>query len=261
MSRRAALVSAVVVVALVFLLLVGAQTKFDPNSIDVHWSGTPLPPCFLDSKTCAGHVLGTDNLGRDVLARLFRGGQVSLGLSLIALGFELTLGIIFGVVARYGGAILKFVIMRIGDAISCFPAWPLLVVMVILGVPTKAAFSGFALAVITAILFSPQVIRLIATVGNGRDTVRALSNQAARDLTRIIVVLATVDFVGFGIQPPTPTWGNMLTDAQEDMTVAWWAVAFPGLCLFGALLAIEIVRRRLLAGDGNRHIGPSLTHQ
>ena len=257
MSRRIAVVT--ILAVLTTLFLVSAQVKFDPNSIDVHWYGLPLPPCFVDAKACEGHVLGTDDIGRDVLARLVYGGQVSLGLSLIAVAMELALGIVFGMLARYGGAVLKFVIMRSGDAISCFPAWPFLVVMVFVGTPpSRASLPGFVLVAITGILFSPQIARLIATVGDVRTFVPAASNLAARDLTRIIVLLATVDFFGLGIQPPTASWGNMLTNAQENITIAWWVGVFPAICIFGAVLAIEIVRRRFLASDVKSH-EPTLT--
>ena len=251
MSRRTAVVTILAALAVLFVLLVRAQLKFDPNAIDVHWFGTALPPCFVDAGACAGHVLGTDDLGRDVLARLVYGGQVSLGLSLIALAMELALGVVFGLFARYGGAVLKFVIMRFGDAISCFPAWLFLVVIVFVGTPpSRAGLSGFALAAIAAILFSPRIARLIATVGGVRTVVLAVSDQAARDLGRVIVLLATVDFVGLGIQPPTASWGNMLVDAAQNMIIAWWVAVLPALCIFGAVLAIEIVRRRLFASEG-----------
>lgn len=257
MSRRFARATILGAAAVIFLFLISVSTRFDPNSIDFHhWSGIPLPPCFVDAKQCGGHLLGTDQLGRDVLARLVRGGQVSIGLSLLAEVFALILGIVFGVVARYGGTIVKFVVMRTGDALSCFPAWPFLVVIVVLGTPpTKAALSGFALAVIAAILFSPQILHLVASERNVPHTIRAVTNQAATDLRRIIVLLATVDFFGLGIQPPTASWGNMLTDSQELFSIGWWALVFPAGCLVSALFTIEIVRRRSLASDGDRH-GP-----
>ena len=74
---------------------------------------------------------------------------------------------------------------------------------------------------------------------------------------RIIVLLATLDFFGHGIQPPTASWGNMLSDAQEDITIAWWAAVFPAICLFGAVLAIEIIRRSWFAMHGSREVDSS----
>jgi ABC-type dipeptide/oligopeptide/nickel transport system permease subunit len=151
--------------------------------------------------------------------------------------------------------------MRFVDAISCYPMWPFIVVAAVLATPpSKATLSGFVLAAIAGMLFWPRITRLIATVDDVRTVVPAVFNQAARDLTQIIVLLATIDFFGLGIQPPTPSWGNMLVDAQEYITVAWWAGVFPPFCIFGAVLAIEIVRRRFLAVDGTlsgRNLGNS----
>jgi peptide/nickel transport system permease protein len=260
MSRRTTVIATLAAGVAIFLLLLSAQVKFDPISIDRHWIGLPMPPCFVDAKTCEGHVLGTDDLGRDVAARLGFGGQVSLGLALTVLVFELALGIILGALSRFGGPISSYVITRVGDAISCFPALPFLIAIVYLGTPpARASLSAFPLAAITAVLFSPQIIRLVALVGNVSDVVHAVSVQAARDLTRIIILLATVDFFGLGIQPPTPSWGNMLTEWQEDITIAWWPSVFPVLCIFGAVLTIEIVRCRYLANDTNRLMRPDLT--
>ncbi|HXM18441.1 MAG TPA: hypothetical protein VN934_06475 [Candidatus Tumulicola sp.] len=220
--------------------------QFNPNDIDPHWTGTPLPPCFLDAKACFGHVLGTDEVGRDVLARLGRGGEISLGLSLITVFFEIAFGAGFGILSRYGGAVLKFTILRVADALSCFPAWPFLMLIVILATPPDhATLKAIFIAAIIAILLSPQILRPIA-IGNLRDVVHAVSDHAARDLTRIIVLFATIDFFGWGVQPPTPTWGAMLADWPENVMLAWWSVVFPAVCLFGAILTIEIMRRRLL---------------
>lgn len=259
MPRWIAVVTALAIAALFFALLVLAQIQFNPNDIDPRWTGTPLPPCFMDAKACLGHVLGTDEVGRDVLARLGYGGEVSLGLSLFAVFFEVALGVGFGIVARYGGVVLRFSIMRTAEAVSSFPAWPFLMLIVILGTPpAKATLSAIYIAAIIAILLSPQLIRPIVTVGNLHDIAHAVSNNAARDFARIIVLFATIDFFGWGVQPPTPTWGAMLANAYENLEIAWWAAMFPAICLFGVLLTIEIMRRRLLRSGANSHVGPSL---
>ncbi len=260
MPRWTAVVTALAVPILIFGLLVLAQIPFDPINIDPHWSGTPLPPCFMDAKACFGHVLGTDEVGRDVLARLGYGGEISLGLSLIAVFVEVALGVGFGILSRYGGVALKFVIMRVADAISCFPAWPFLILIVVLATPpTRVTLPAIAIAAIIAILLSPQIIRLISSGSNLRDIVYAVSNNAARDFARVTVIFATIDFFGWGVQPPTPTWGNMLANMQENFLLAWWAAVFPAVCLFGAILTTEVMRRRLLRTAANSHVGPSLT--
>lgn len=256
MPRWTAVVTASAALAIIFTFLLLGQMRFDPNSIDPHWIGTPLPPCFVDARTCEGHVLGTDELGRDVLARLGYGGKISVGLSLIAVFFEVALGAVFGILSRYGGVVLKNVIISMADALSCFPAWPFLVVTIFLVTPpTRSTLPAIVLAAITGLLLSPQIIRPIATVSKLSDMLHAVSHHSARDLGRIIVILATVDFFGFGIQPPTPTWGNMLAPLPENFQIAWWVAVFPAFCLFLAVLATEIIRRRILRSAANSNVG------
>jgi len=238
MRSSTAAVVVLAVVAFVFALLILAQLKFDPIAIDPHWTGTPLPPCFVDAKACEGHLLGTDELGRDVLARLGRGGEITLGLSLIAVLFEIAIGASFGALSRYGGRSLKYTIDRVAAALSCYPVWPFLIVIVCVATPpTRSAMPPIALAAILAILLSPQVIHIIGSADDPRNIAPAGFNQAARDFARIIAILATVDFFRFGIQPPTPTWGNMLGLMAENFQVAWWAAVFPAICLFLAVLS------------------------
>ncbi len=244
------MVTTLVALIAAFLIMVIAQHGFDPIAIDEHWSGVPLPPCFADANACFGHVLGTDNLGRDVLSRIGGGGLLSISLSLIALVCELAIGAALGVLSRRGSDSLRYLVMRIGDAITCFPPWPTLVAIVVLGTaPDRATMPAAAIALLVGAFYSPQITRLIAKGANLHDVVRSVSDQAGRDLCGIIVLLAMLDFLGYGIQAPTPSWGNMLWDAQENMSIAWWAAVFPALCIFGALLAIEIIRRSWFAAE------------
>jgi peptide/nickel transport system permease protein len=213
----------------------------------------------LDANTCEGHLLGTDELGRDLLARLGYGGEISLGLSLIAVIFEVVLGVGFGVLACYGSVALNYGILRVAEALSCFPAWPFVIFMIYIATsPTRETLPLIALAAVTAVLLSPQIIRLIGSAGHQSDIVTSVSNQAARDFTRIIVLLATVDFFGFGVQPPTPTWGNMLAGTPENLQIAWWAAVFPAVCLFLAVLTVEIFRRRFLRSGASAPVGTNL---
>jgi len=248
MSRRGAVAASLTMLTIGLAFLFGTPVKFDPNVIDPHWYGVPLSPCFVNAKACFGHTLGTDELGRDVLARLVVGGRVSLGLSLIAVVLELIFGIIFDAVSHIGGVVLKFIIARFAEAISCFPAWPFLLGMTVIGrPPSQATLSGFVFAALTATLFWPRVMRLVAAAGSVRGAIPVVLNQAALDWAQIIALLAAVDFTGFGIQPPTASWGDMLVDWPEKLTLDWWSVLFPALCLFSAVLVIEIVRRLMFA--------------
>ena len=255
MPRRMVLVIAFAVLTAAFLSMTIAQRAFNPNAIDENWYGTPIPPCFVDSHACFGHLLGTDNLGRDILSRLGAGGQITIGLSMIALMLELIVGITFGVLSRRGGDWLRYAIMRIGDAIMCFPPWPTLVAIVVLDrPPERFMMPAAATALLVGAFYSPAITRLIARGGRPQIIVRSIANQLGRDLSTIIVLLAMLDFLGYGVQPPLATWGNMLSDAQEDISIGWWAAVFPAMCIFGALLAVELVRRLWFATSGSREV-------
>jgi peptide/nickel transport system permease protein len=259
MHRRVVVVTIIAALAVIYLLFGGVVMKSDPNAVDIaHWQGVPLPPCFLDIKECGGHALGTDQIGRDVLVRLVFGGRVSLGIGLLTVVLELIFGIALGTLARFG-TVLRFIVLQIGEAVSCFPAFPFIVFVVVADTPERTlTLSVGVLAAVTALLFSPPIIRLTADVGKECSLSRALADQAARDLTKIIVLLATVDFIGRGVQPPTASWGNMLSGSGTSLFNAWWIFVFPAICITFALLTIEIGRRVIAARYPRSDVGHEL---
>jgi len=249
MAKRAGLAIMFVMLAVVLVLSYSPQIESAANAIDqANWQGYPIPPCFIDAKMCAGHVLGTDENGRDMLVRLVAAVRLSLGVPLLAAILELIFSLAFGILARREGLFAKFITMRLVDALSCFPAWPfILVVTVFASSGQRASLAPAVIAAITALLFSHPVTQEVAASRNVRDAGRVALNASSRDWVRILLLIATLDYFGFGIQPPTPSWGNMLANMQSQMTIAWWVAAFPAACLFGAALAIEVTRRRFLA--------------
>ncbi len=249
MSRRAIL--AIILSSLTILLVLSYTTQIESaakNIDQVHWQGYPLPPCFLDAKQCAGHVLGTDENGRDLWARLLVGGRVSLGTALLAALLELAAGIFFGAFARVDGAFMKLVTMGFLNALSCFPAWLFIAVVTIFALPPhRASLAPTILAAIAGLLFAQPVAREVASTHDLRSAGNAALDIALRDWPRILLLLGTVDFFGFGIQAPTPSWGNMLENIQSNYSNAPWVSVFPAVCLFTAAVVIELARRRLIA--------------
>jgi ABC-type dipeptide/oligopeptide/nickel transport system permease subunit len=247
-GRRRVAAAVVMSFVAVLFILGFALDRFDAESIDRNWTGEPLPPCFVNAAQCYGHLLGTDNLGRDVLARLLYGSINSLEFALIALGFAVIVGLVVALISRVAGPAGRFFVERFTAAIECFPPLAFIFIMIIVGTPDRYfTLPGIAIAALVGLLFCPRISRAVMTAPRARAALTAVSDRAAQALTGIIALLATVDFLGAGVRPPYPSWGNMLIDAQENISIAWWAMVFPAICLSGALLVIE-VERRLLAG-------------
>ena len=258
------------------LVLMGLVAAFanllapaDPNFIDqVHWQGYPLAPGV------AGHLLGSDENGRDLLSRLMFGARISLTVALFAVLMEISIGTVLGAISGYYGGWVDFVIMRITDVVLSIPLLPLLLVItaIVAGTSNKAALNFGVIVLIIGGLSWPSVARLVrASFLSLRErefaeAARALGNddgriifrhllpnaiapiivQATLEVANVIILESTLSFLGFGIQPPTASWGNMLANAQSNITIAPWAAIFPGLCILVTVLSINYV------GDGLR---------
>jgi peptide/nickel transport system permease protein len=215
------------------------------NAIDnVHWTGLPLPPCFVDATKCGGHWLGTDEVGRDLLARLIVATAVSLGISLCGAAFELAIfvGFLFIVESVAGSARLAVEGVAIG--VSCFCAWPALLVIALITFDFEVR-SSVRLAILALIAGALFTARSMPELPKKAKSWSFASGRVIRDWAAIILMLATIDFFGYGVQPPVPSWGNMLVGFQANFGIAWWAAVFPALCIFVAALLLEIGARAI----------------
>jgi peptide/nickel transport system permease protein len=274
--HKVAVVGLIVLLVMVLAATFAKQlSPFDPNAIDnVHWQGTPLPPCFQDAAQCGGHTLGTDNVGRDLLSRLLFGARISLTVGLFAVLMELMIGTTLGAIAGYYGGWVDWALMRITDVFLSIPLLPLLLVLtaIVAASSSKAALSFWVIVVIIGALSWMGVARLVRAsflslrerefaeaaraVGNndGRiifrhllpNAIAPIVVQGTLDVANVILIESGLSFLGLGIQPPTASWGNMLSDAQANLQIAWWAAVFPGLCILVTVLAINYM------GDGLR---------
>ncbi len=207
------------------------------------------------------HLLGTDELGRDTLTRLIYGGRVSLGVAFLTVGLSLTLGTTVGLVAGFYGRWVDDILMRIVDTVLSIPAIFLFILMSILFRPNP-----ITLAMIIASVGWGGVARLVrgeVLSVKQRDFIMATRSIGARDLRliaihllpnvlpvlivaaslgvgQIILVEAALDFLGLGIQPPTASWGNMLTNSQSYFFHSTWLVYFPGVTIFITVLASNV---------------------
>jgi peptide/nickel transport system permease protein len=268
--HRLAIAGAAVIIFISLIAILAPLLHLqDPNAIDqVHWQGYPLAPGI------ANHLLGTDENGRDLLARLVWGAQISLQVAIFAVLMELTIGTVLGAIAGYYGGWVDYALMRVTDVFLSIPLLPLLLVLtaIVAATSTRASLSFGVIVVIIGVLTWPAVARLVrasflslrekefceaARAIGGRDgriifrhllpnAVAPIIVQGTLEVANVILLESTLSFLGFGIQPPTASWGNMLANAESNMTIAPWVAIFPGLCILVTVLAVNYL------GDGLR---------
>lgn len=225
-----------------------------------------LPPVWAEGGS-AGHILGTDAVGRDILSRLIYGARFSLFIGLVVVTLSVITGVLVGLVAGYFRGRIDTFIMRVMDVILAFPSLLLALVLVaVLGPGLLNAMIAISL------VNQPHFVRLtrasvmtertkeyvIGSQVAGAGTLRLmfmtilpnclapLIVQATLAFSAAILDAAALGFLGMGAQPPTPEWGTMLAEAREFIQRAWWVVTFPGLAILVTVLAINLM------GDGLR---------
>jgi peptide/nickel transport system permease protein len=220
-----------------------------------------LPPAWLAGGDVR-YLLGTDNLGRDVLSRIIVGARASFVVSLAALGFGSILGSLIGLVAGYRGGHVDAIVMRLADGMMAFPlvlGALLLVTVIGPGIATVVIAVSLILWARFARLIRGEVLGvrerdfiLLARAAGASDTrvmfVHILPNVInsvvvllTLQLGFVIIVEATLSFLGAGIPPPTPTWGQMVADGRVYIDSAWWISAFPGLAIALLVLSFNLL--------------------
>lgn len=208
------------------------------------------------------HPLGTDHLGRDVLSRILHGSSISLAIAASAVALGGTAGVAAGLVAGYFRGSAENLIMRLVEIQLAFPLILLVLAMVaVLGASASNIVLIFALATwpLYATVIRGQVIALMerefigaARALGGKDAyvilhhvmpnvVSPLTVVASFEFARLILTEAAIGFLGLGIRPPTPTWGNMLADGRAYIHDAWWLTTFPGLAIALTATGINLI--------------------
>ena len=251
------------------LLVVGSAVcapwiaPYSPITVDIqHRLG---PPAWMEGGTRA-HVLGTDQVGRDLLSRMIYGGRVSLIIGVSAVLISSTIGVLLGLAAGYADRRVDWTIMTLVNVMLTFPfvllalaviavLGPSLVNMiVVLGVADWPLYARVIRAETMAVRERDFVL---AGRALGMSHLRIVFRQILPNLVSVIVVIATLQvarviilesflsFLGLGVQPPTPAWGNMLGEGRLYMLNSWWIAAFPGLAIFVTTLAINLMGNAL----------------
>jgi len=212
------------------------------------------------------HWFGTDALGRDLLTRIFYGAGVSLGVAVLAVGLALFIGIWAGAVAGYYGGTCDRLLMTAVDIMLCFPTFFLILaviailgpslmnVMIIIG---ATSWMGVARLVRAEILSLKEREFILAARALGAGSTRIIFKHlipnalgpvivnAVLGISSAVLVESGLSFLGIGVQPPTPSWGNILADGKAVLGVAWWLTFFPGLAIFLVVLSANILGEAL----------------
>jgi peptide/nickel transport system permease protein len=260
------------VVGLVCLLVITISTLLSPLS---PYSPTDQEPTNARQAPSALHWFGTDELGRDVFTRILYGGRISLIVGLFSTLLTIVLGILVGALSGYFGGWLDNILMRITDA---FLGFPTVFVLILLASLLRAQDlrwlqnSVFLVIVIIAILswmWPARLVRSMFLTLRSRDFVTASHMVGAKNgriiflhilpnclgqvfvsatlqMASAIITESGLSFLGFGVQPPTPSWGNILATAQTHAFFAPWLAIFPGLMIFFTVISINYI------GDGLR---------
>ncbi len=241
-------------------LLSRSVTHYTPEAIEL---GATLKPIgYRKSPDLPVHVLGTDELGRDVLTRIIYGGRVSLYISFLTVLVSLTIGTLFGAVAGFYGGVVDSLLMRFVDIVYAIPG---LFLLILISVVFRPGVTGMAL--VLASLSWIGVSRLVrgeflslrardfvdaarvVGVGNARLIFRHILPNATSPIIvaaslaigNVILTETALSFLGMGVQPPTPSWGNMLTKARQYLYRAPQLIVIPGVFIFVTVLAANLM--------------------
>jgi len=239
----------------------------------------PYDPDFIDLKQVLmppspAHLLGTDTLGRDVLSRIIFGARVSLLVGFVAVGIATLIGVLVGALAGYYGGVLDQILMRLVDLMLCFPT--IFLILAVIAVLGPSIWNIMAVIGLTGWMGVARLVRaeflslrerefVVAARALGASDVRLIWRHllpnaltpvmvsATLGVAGAILVESSLSFLGLGVQPPTPSWGNMLTMGKDNIEIAWWLSVFPGLAILVTVMSYNLL------GEGIREaIDPRL---
>ena len=228
---------------------------------------SPHDPFLIDTKSILyppspSHLFGTDDLGRDVLSRVIYSARISLLVGFVAVGISTVIGIIVGALSGYYGGWTDSLLMRVVDVMLCFPTtFLILAVIAVLG---PSIWNIMIIIGLTSWMGVARLVRAEFLTLKERDFVVASKAVGARDARIIfrhvlpnamspvfvsavlgvggaILIESSLSFLGLGVQPPMPSWGNMLTSGKDNIEIAWWLSLFPGLAILVTILGYNLL--------------------
>ena len=238
--------------------LAGVILPYDPDAANLDLTLHPPTPA---------HLLGTDQLGRDILTRVVYGGRISLVIGVLAVALSAAIGIPLGVLSGFYGGVADAVIQRVIDVVLAFPGFLLALTLIsILGVGLTNVVVSVGIASVPIYVRLVRAVTLTVREMTYVESARATGQQdrlimlrhvlpnaagpivvqSSLQLGAAILTAAGLGFLGLGVRPPTPEWGTMLGEAQTYLLTSWFIATFPGLAIFLAVMAFNLL------GDGLR---------
>ncbi len=251
--NRMALVGGLIVLTMFLMAAAASFSGADPAAIDVGQS--LLPPSMA-------HPFGTDDLGREVFVRMLYGARISLLVGFVAVGISTIIGIILGALAGYYGSWVDALVMRFVDIMLCFPTFFLILaviafldpsiwnIMIVIGL---TSWMGVARLIRAEFLSLRQRDFVLAAQALGASDLRLIFRHILPNAMSPVLVSATLgvagailtesalSFLGIGVQPPTPSWGNMLIIGKQTLGSAWWLSVIPGMAILITVLGYNLL--------------------
>ncbi len=232
---------------------------------------SPHDPTLIDADAVLAapsptHPLGTDGLGRDVLSRLLFGARVSLWVGFVAVGLSVSIGLALGLVAGYFGGFVDEIVMRFVDVMLCFPSFflilaviaflepSLLNIMIVIGLTSWMGVARLVRAETLSLRDRDFVLAArVAGAGPARillvhilpNAIAPVLVSATLGVAGAILTESALSFLGLGVQPPTPSWGNILMEGKDVLEVAPWLSIFPGLAILFTVLGYNLLGESL----------------
>ncbi|MDQ0218604.1 ABC transporter permease [Peribacillus cavernae] len=265
-SRTGVLGLFILTLVVLIALLAPFISPHDPAKVDI--TATLLPPSWVEGGS-AEHLLGTDNMGRDLLSRIIYGSQISLLVGISSVVVAGLIGVLIGLVSGYYGGWIDNVLMRIVDAFLSIPN--ILFTLVILGIFGPSLITLILVIGATNWVNYARIVRSEVLSLKEREFVKAAKTMGVRDffilfrhllpnvvsslsvvstlsVATTIILEASLSFLGLGIKPPDVSWGGILSDGRDYLATHWWVATFPGLAITITVLGI------ILVGDWLRDI-------
>ncbi|MFQ6112485.1 MAG: ABC transporter permease [bacterium] len=233
----------------------GLFTKYDPNQQGDLITSRHLPPSLE-------HPFGTDKFARDVFSRVLHGGHISLIIAFSVVILSMTIGVIYGTISGYFGGVIDLVMMRFLDFLLAFPS--IFLVITIVAVFHASHWYLIPVLSLTGWMETARIVRaevfslkerdfILAAKGLGYSHSRILFYHiipncltpvivaATLKVGEVILVESALSFLGIGVQPPTPSWGNIINDGREALLRAWWVSTFPGIFIVLVVISFNLI--------------------